>query len=63
MVIYLNEQDLPLPEDLIIKNELKGTRSATLEVHQKWNQLRKQELAKLGTLRKRIKLEKESKII
>lgn len=35
MVLYLNEQDLPLPEDLIIKNELKGTRSATLEVHQK----------------------------
>lgn len=32
MVLYLNEQDLPLPEDLIIKNELKGTR---LEVHQK----------------------------
>lgn len=35
IVLHLNEQDLPLLEDLIIKKELKGTRSATLEVYKK----------------------------
>lgn len=35
MVLYLNEQDMPLPEDLIIKNYLEGTRATISEVHQK----------------------------